>query len=471
MSVIGTKNFPAGLLTIASKQLDNAFSTQQIVQYCSLAFEIYTFPYARQHHLLEDCVSVHCRDFERMFGRGQFVVINDKLDWIEPVPLPCGAFFLRYSDNNCGLTKAYRLTSTGRLAIREAVTDSNYPLTDRKLPANIKALRSRDAKGSNAKGVFDMKRDIRVKERPVIEALESVCLLVSDQSARGSDLIDYFRRVYKDLSPEEKHRQLIADRDRIIDILQVLKSPDLGKKGFVPQYYVQSSSGRWYCHGPIVSFQNMPKQLRPIFFQDCYDYDIESCHYSIFAQLAVGCGVETPTIDNLLANKVAFRESIARDANITLPMAKRCLISLIYGAPLNPSEYTSFGATLGITNATNFCKSPKVIALHKELSTGRKRIINKYIRQSKKKGWINNDVGRARVTAKSSQTTLMAHILQGVEAQILSCIGSHWGNQLLLLMHDGFVTRDQLDTELIRSTVLAETGWDVHFSEERISII
>ena len=53
MSVTDTKNFPAGLLAIASKQLDDTFSSEQIIQYCSLAFEIYSFPYARQHHLLE----------------------------------------------------------------------------------------------------------------------------------------------------------------------------------------------------------------------------------------------------------------------------------------------------------------------------------------------------------------------------------------------------------------------------------
>lgn len=471
MSVTDTKNFPAGLLAIASKQLDDTFPTEQIVQYCSLAFEIYSFPYARQHHLLEDCVSFHCRTLERMFGRALFRDINNQLSWIKSSPLPCGAFFIRGSDNSYGLTKAYRLTPIGNWAIREAITNSDYPLTNRKLPANHGALRSRDAKGSNATNVFDMKRDIRIKERVVAEALKSICLLISDKSARGCEFIDYFKLAHEQLSPEEKHRQLIADRDRIAFVLRVLKNPNLGERGFVPQLYTQSSSGRWYSSGPIVSFQNMPKQLRPIFFQDCYDYDVESCHYSIFSQLAARCGVETPIINELLADKVTFRSSVAKDANITLPTAKRCLISLIYGAPLNPSKHTFFGTTLGAVDAANFCTSEKIVALQKELSKGRQCIINMYRDQSKKKGWIINDAGRARVISKTSKITLMAHILQGVEAQILSCIGNHWGYQLMLLMHDGFVTKVQLDTALIRSTVLAETGWDVCFSEERISII
>ena len=125
---------------------------------------------------------------------------------------------------------------------------------------------------------------------------------------------------------------------------------------------------------------------------------------------------------------------------------------------------------MGHEAAKAFCELEVVRALHSEIKQGARLIIESYKNQSRRRDTIINDIGRSCVISKSSRSTQLSHILQGAEAQILSSVRQRWGSSLLLLMHDGFVSKNQLSTSMMSQHVFKETGWDIQFSEEFITI-
>lgn len=61
----------------------------------------------------------------------------------------------------------------------------------------------------------------------------------------------------------------------------------------------------------------------------------------------------------------------------------------------------------------------------------------------------------------------LAHILQGAEAEILRlCISIV--PDLVMLAHDGFACRSEVDVDPLAREVLARTGYSVTFSQERL---
>ena len=470
MSKIDTFEIPQGLLEIARKNHLPNFTQHHIVQYCSIAFEVYAFPYHRQHKLVPHCSYFHYLELEERFGRGNFIRLNNQLNWLQNVELPNGQSHLWNCSNGAGATKAYELTRFGYDAIRIAMTDGKSPLATRKFLSKGNSIRSRDHAGSNSVGGFQMSPNIPIKITLIKEAVRDVSLLRSDESARGTPLLNYLKHSYCDLAREDYVKKLGNHQDMLTDILRIIKSSNLGQKGYLPQYYVQSSTGRWYCRGPLISLQNMPRQLRQVILQDYYDYDIESCHYSLFAQMTSKLHFKTPVIDQLISDKHAFRLELSKSLDIPIKEVKQALISLIYGSPLSSSLFCSLGTNLGKETAEAFCKLTKIRLLHREIKEGSTLIIEDYKDKSRRKGSLINDLGRSCVISQSPKASQLSHILQGAEAQILSSIGQRWGSSMVLLMHDGFVTKKQLNTDVLHHHVLKETGWNVQFSEELVSI-
>ena len=470
MAKFSTIEVPQGLLAVALKTLSTSFTQHQIVQYCSIVFEAYAFPYRRQHRLLPQCSYFHYRELEALFGRGHFAKLNNTLGWLQNIDLPNGHSHQWQVGVTSGATKAYALTDFGYHAIRDAMTDTKYPLSHRKLPPKDFALRSRDASGSNSRGRFSMSSNIAIKTSLIKEAMRDISLLKSDRTARGTPVLSYLANFYDDLSWEDCETQLKNNRDLIADILRISQNPDLGCRGQLHQYYAQAISGRWYSRGPFISLQNMPRQLRTIILQGHYDYDMESCHYALFAQMASRHAFDTPVIDQLVANKLAFRLKIALSLGVSVAAVKKVLISLIYGSPLSSSLYCSLADSLGKPTAEAFCQLKDIQSLHSEIKLGSKIIIEGYKENSRRRGSITNDIGRSCVISRCSRASMLSHLLQGAEAQILTVIGKRWGHLMTLLMHDGFVTKKRLKTEMLSAHVFKETGWNVEFSEELISI-
>ena len=468
MALKSTIAYPLGLLELASKRLPSSFSRNIVVQYCSLVFEIYAFPYRRQHKLLQHCSYIHYLELEQRFGRGVYSALNSSLNWLTNTNLTGGQSHLWQASGGKGIAKAYELTDIGYEAIRLSM--AKYPLMERKYRCNSAAMRSRDSSGSNSIGGFVMAASIAINQRIIKDAIRDVSLLRSDKSARGTPALNYLRHSHSEITREESVKKLQIYQDKLSDIQTITRCTDIGERGYIPQQYTQSSTGRWYCQGQLISLQNMPRELRKIVFQGHYDYDIESCHYALFAQMAARYAYKTPIIDQLVANKTAFRREIAESISLSVSKIKKALIALIYGAPLSSSLFASLGASIGKDSAAAFCRLEKIRLLHKELKEGSKIIIEGYTHKSHKRGSLINDIGRSCVVSQCSKASLLSHLLQGAESQILCAIGKRWGGNMILLMHDGFMTQSQLNTGMLARYVFKETGWAVMFSEELVSI-
>jgi hypothetical protein len=64
----------------------------------------------------------------------------------------------------------------------------------------------------------------------------------------------------------------------------------------------------------------------------------------------------------------------------------------------------------------------------------------------------------------------MAHLIQGVEAFMLRTALRLYPDDIILLVHDGFVSTRQLDRERIKKAIKGTVGYDMDLSEEQISM-
>ena len=64
----------------------------------------------------------------------------------------------------------------------------------------------------------------------------------------------------------------------------------------------------------------------------------------------------------------------------------------------------------------------------------------------------------------------LAHLLQGIEAKALRAVIQAMPHDVLLLMHDGFVTSKRVNTRELEKVVREETGYRLTLSGERISL-
>jgi hypothetical protein len=69
---------------------------------------------------------------------------------------------------------------------------------------------------------------------------------------------------------------------------------------------------------------------------------------------------------------------------------------------------------------------------------------------------------------KDTPATRLAHILQGFEARMLWIVVTMYGEDIVLLEHDGWTARRTLDMDAICRRIREETGLDMTLEEERI---
>ena len=72
------------------------------------------------------------------------------------------------------------------------------------------------------------------------------------------------------------------------------------------------------------------------------------------------------------------------------------------------------------------------------------------------------------IDATETKARRMAHLIQGVEATMLRTALRCYPSEIVLLLHDGFVSPYRLNKERIRQAVKMQTKYDIALSEERL---
>lgn len=415
----------------------------------------------RRHKKYPECMSIGYLELARRFGRGSFDVINTKLGLFEASP----NWYWQGSQDQKNATRWYTLTPSAR-ATKDDYLHASSCAEDRLLYldgiGSLKVLRS--VPGSIAAKVDDDPdgitatawRGCQITNRvPVnIEQLRILQAQLAKMLA-NSGQNDFFAAA--DRNDIERRLNAAAQLLR-------LAQTDVAGQGYVLQRYAECKTGRLYVHG--LSLQTVPRLVRKAALHGLHDYDIENCHFAIFEQMASRYGYAADAIRSYLGNKKAIRLGIANRTGITIEQAKACLLAIMFGARTTTWSANAIPEEIGVFKAKILLKDPEFAAIANDIKRGRRAILKHWPRR---RTALLNDLGKPISTANKDEV-ILAHLIQGIEAKALRSVVKLFGGEIVLLMHDGFVTRHPINIATAGRQIRAETGYELMLSNSVIQV-
>jgi len=180
--------------------------------------------------------------------------------------------------------------------------------------------------------------------------------------------------------------------------------------------------------------------------------------------MAADAGFEAHAIADYVADKSRVRQGIAERVRIAVPEVKTCLIALVYGARRSAREVDAIPEVIGCQAAQRLYADPVFAALQHDISRSRRVILQADPTRGKQ---LVNAMGLA-LPLPAAPTKRLAHLTQGVEAQALRAMQAVYPDEIVLLMHDGFVSRCQLDRMQLSRAVWKATGYEFKLSEKQL---
>jgi hypothetical protein len=408
----------------------------------------------RQHKMFDGAMSIGYRELEKAFGRGRFKEINNRLQIFEVDDQ------WWYSK---GATKAYRLSES----VQEA--KDKYLASKRQTTSRMMSV--------DGKSVTTLQRAIAAKDFDnVTKTAWKNAKVWNNVPVNLEAMKDMQDHLYQMRSKKEGDLFLDTDVEdvnyRIENVGQLMRlaQTDVAGRGFIAHGYAEGRTGRLYAKG--VSLQTAPKTIRHTALQGLYDYDIENCHYSIFAQLSARYGRECPAINHYLTHKEEIREKLAQEVDIHPKQVKMALLALMFGARATVRHGNAITDALGVHKARALFDNKTFRHIQADLFEGRKLILDKW---PKSRNTIKNDMGKTtrfkhKGGKREKPENLLAHIIQGVEAKALMAAVDLYPEDIVLLMHDGFVSKRKLDIPLIERVVYKATGYRLEFTGQVIVV-
>jgi len=272
----------------------------------------------------------------------------------------------------------------------------------------------------------------------------------------------------------EEELQTIEQRVYILARLIALANSNLGRRRCIPHRYEEAGCGRLYATG--VNLQSAPREIRDAALHGSWDYDFSNCHYTIILQLALRHGLDLPEVRWYLDNKKAVRQAFAARVGTDEDTIKTCLLAPIYGARSTLWSGAEIPQLLGEDRARKLYADPQFRALKADVARARKVILR---RADVRQGRLFNAVGSSipvretegpRWGKRRKPAELFAHIVFGVEAQLLRVVVDAYTDDVLLLMHDGFVSRRQLEVNDLEDLIRQRTGFSMKLDEDPIEV-
>lgn len=138
----------------------------------------------------------------------------------------------------------------------------------------------------------------------------------------------------------------------------------------------------------------------------------------------------------------------------------------MYGAPATTWEHASIPELIGDQAAWRLFRQPAFRQLHTDVIKARSVIVKHFPVQPG--GWVENALG-LRISRKEKPRLkprfVLAHILQGLEAKALMAVVRQYGDNVQLCVHDGWVTREQIDLNEVTCLIRDAIGIDVEIEE------
>lgn len=412
----------------------------------------------RTHRLKDGYMTVGYKELENSFGRGGFAKMNAALGIFEVTP---NWHWQAGRANSQNATKAYKLSP------KASELKERYLKPRRDAVTRLIYLDSKDAFVP-----------LKSAPKPIAAKVDDDPLGVTATAWRNAKIfnkvpvdLDLLRELHaylvRMLRPENLPQGdifLVAEAEDIERRAewagQIIKlaHTDVAGRGYVLHRYAECKTGRLYAKG--VSLQTAPRLIRAAALHGLYDYDIENCHYAIFAQLAAQCGYHTQAVQHYLIHKDDIREGIARRVGISVKQAKMTLLALMFGARTTERPDNAIPREIGPDKARTLYRDEEFSAIARDVGAGRDVIL---------KAWptgrttLLNDMGKS-ISLKTKPEIRIAHILQGIEAKSIRTAIDLFPDEIVLLMHDGFVTTRPIDKGLVEQRMFTETGYRLSLS-------
>lgn len=380
-----------------------------------------------------DTFSFPSARLKRWFGNGGFRKINDHLGLI--------AVGGNYGYADITHTREYWVSPQGaaflescrQIAVQGDYTGSLYQPNGRRIRTRQNGIQSTDDQGKQAVS------DARIRWTIPIN-------LEATEAALNTGL--------RPLFPDTNSKRL-ESMEMQLRLVHICAMNDNAGRGLLPQVYREDRSGRLNSLGGI-SIQNIHRELRPIILAGTHEYDFENCHWRILHQKA---GIESPAIERYTQNCRQIRQNIADRTEISYGAAKQALLSLLFGATQGKSiRYTSLPKLLGQDKADRLYADPDWIALRGAVIESRAAMIAQakvYVGGGHRAGKTINVRGKGR---KGKPAKILAHLLQGWEAELLHLVLRRHGDNTILLQHDGWGMRTYVHPADIEALIEDRTG-------------
>jgi len=403
----------------------------------------------RKHRGNPEYTSISYKELGQRFGRGRFDEINSI----------CIAFDVSPNWSYAkGETRKFKLADEAQ-KIKSSYLNQGKARLSSLIRADGKRMRSlpeaiaaKDLKGVTATA----KRKARVLNKCPVDIRLMRQLHSILEKLAGPDQLDLFT--------ESVDREAIEHNREVIAQMLRLAKTDVPGEGFVMLRYAQASTGRLYAGG--VTLQTIPRLVRDAALHGLWDYDIENCHFAIFHQMAKKYGFNAKHIKAYLADKGGTRTGIAGRIEISVEDAKHCLIAILYGARKSTWFKNAIPDYIGQAAARKLYADPVFCGIYDDIQAGRKAIIDGW---PKRPRTLLNAVGKP-IGLKEEPEKILAHLLQGVEVQALYAALNLYRDNIVLLMHDGFVSLRPLSISRIVAAISTATGYDLRLVEEKIQL-
>ena len=423
----------------------------------------------RRHPKFEDAMSFGHEELDEWFGRGQFKIINDRLD------------FFRVSDNwlfklkdsvrtDDNFTKGYWFTDLAQ-ASREKYLNRRWRTETRllfiegqilkaqkTLPA---AFASTDTKGKATRISKAAKGSRELRHVPV--DLETLGRLRKWLTGIKREWLA--GRAPHDLATQYPSLVVIERLYELTSQVIRMAKTDVAGHGYIAQQYTESPSGRWYANE--VNLQNSSSLIKEAALAGLWEYDFSNCHFDIIRQMAAEYGYQCKAIADYLAKKKPTRQAIADQAGISVDQAKVCLLAVMYGARASTWHENAIPEKIGKEAATRLYKVAAFNDIVKDVARARAVILKKWPRTAN--GSLTNAYGKA-ISGTDTRAQQLAHLIQGAEAKALMVAIDMHPNDLVLLQHDGFVATKKLYVPAITKAVLQATGYLLKLEESQIQV-
>lgn len=325
------------------------------------------------------------------------------------------------------------------------------------------------------------------KERYITEIKEIFSLPTNVEFPKKTSYYDYKHNFEVNWDKVEELRDLYLS-DKIdyntitqTDMIQVFKLRELKRLNLPLEVkYLRKSGGRLnniYQEGNCC-FQSVSKEARKYVFKGFWSYDIEVSAPTVLQALCQKyLGYKMKVVQDYIDNKEKYRQDLV-NLGLTYKEAKQFFVSIFFGASLNENFYlynsSVLNKTFGVTKIRQIMDGSKIVVeLYSELSSFIKKF-GKYLKENKvsvnkngKKALYNSrGAGKEVDLNKWNNPKSLLFYYFGVESQILDCVIKKYQHSLLLF--DGFISKEDIDTAEMSALVKKELGFDIKFSKEVI---